>query len=79
MSIRTTVTLDEDVYERLKEESRRRGVPFRQTLNEMVRRGFAAAGKPKRRTRFVVKVKDLGLSYDNIEELLEYAEGPSHR
>jgi len=32
MSIRTTVTLDEDVYERLKEESRRRGVPFRQTL-----------------------------------------------
>jgi len=83
MSIRTTVTLDEDVYERLKEESRRRGVPFRQTLNEMVRRGFAAAGKPKRRTRFVAKAKDLGLrpglSYDNTEELLEYAEGPSHR
>ena len=33
--------------------------------------------------RFVVKPKDVGLraglSYDNVEELIEYAEGPDHR
>ena len=34
MGIGMTVTLDEDVYERLQQESRSRGVSFRQTLNE---------------------------------------------
>ena len=39
MSIRTTVTLDEDVLESARNFSRQRGIPFRQALNELVRRG----------------------------------------
>lgn len=83
MSIRTTVTLDEDVHERLKQESRARGVPFRQALNDVIRAGLLAGERPARRKRFKVKSKPLGLrpglSYDKTEELLEYGEGPYHR
>lgn len=49
MSIRTTVTLDEDVLERVKQESRARGASFRDTLNELVRTGLLyARNKPER-------------------------------
>lgn len=43
-----TVTLDEDVYERLQQESRSRGVSFRQTLNDVIRVGLHA--KPPKRS-----------------------------
>ncbi|HVW07321.1 MAG TPA: CopG family transcriptional regulator [Bryobacteraceae bacterium] len=82
MSIRTTVTLDDDVIERVKQESQSRGASFRDTLNELVRTGLLhAQDKPVR----TLKVKPWpmglkpGLSYDNIEALLEYGEGEWHR
>jgi hypothetical protein len=82
MSIRTTVTLDDDVIERVKQESQSRGASFRDTLNELVRTGLLhAQHKPVR----MLKVKPWpmglkpGLSYDNIEALLEYGEGELHR
>jgi Ribbon-helix-helix protein, copG family len=82
--VRTTLTLDEDVAERLKAEARRSGKPFRAVVNECLR--FALT-RPKVRPRgapFVVQARDLGtlrpgLSLDNIGELLEAAEGPLHR
>ena len=37
MSIRTTVTLDEDVLDRVRRESRSRGASFRDTLNDLLR------------------------------------------
>ncbi|HYZ87577.1 MAG TPA: hypothetical protein VE621_24390 [Bryobacteraceae bacterium] len=37
MSTRTTVTLDDDVLERVKRESRSRGASFRDTLNDLLR------------------------------------------
>jgi len=83
MSIRTTVTLDDDVLERAKRFSHKRGIPFRQGLNELVRAGLQAelAATPKR--TFKIKPFHMGLkpglSYDNIETLLEIAEGPEHR
>ena len=48
MGIGMTVTLDEDVYERLQQESRSRGVSFRQTLNDVIRVGLHA--KPPKRS-----------------------------
>lgn len=41
--VRTTVTLDPDVAAKLKEEARRRGTSFKETLNTSVRRGLGAA------------------------------------
>jgi len=82
--VRTTLTLDEDVAERLKTEARHSGKPFREVVNECLR--FALA-RPKVRPQeapFVVQAHDLGalrpgLSLDNIGDLLESAEGPLHR
>jgi hypothetical protein len=82
MSIRTTVTLDEDVAERIKRESKQKGASFRDTLNELLRMALLAAGQTHRRT-LVIKPTPMGLrpglDYSDIEALLEYGEGADHR
>jgi hypothetical protein len=82
MSIRTTVTLDEDVLERVKRESRTRGASFRDTLNDLLRTALSLKVPPRRRT---LKIEPVhmgyreGLNYDDIESLLEYGESELHR
>lgn len=83
MSIRTTVTLDEDIATKLKEQSLRRGVPFRKLLNEVLRKGLDAFGTVPARKRFKVDAVDMGympgVSYDNISGLIEVGEGDAWR
>jgi hypothetical protein len=86
MSIRTTVTLDEDVLESARGFSRKRGIPFRQALNDLVRRGLRselAADAAQAKQPFRVEPQHMGyhagLNYDDVSELLEHLEGPSHR
>jgi hypothetical protein len=43
-TVRTTVTLDSDLAARLQEEAHRRGTPFRQVVNETLRRGLRDGG-----------------------------------
>lgn len=82
MRIRTTVTLDGDVLERVKRESRSRGASFRDTLNDLLRTALSIESRPRRRT---LKIKPAhmgyraGLNYDSVESLLEYGEGEQHR
>jgi plasmid stability protein len=83
MSIRTTITLDDDVAARVKRESQARGVSFRDTINDLLRTALLSAdNKPPRRT---LTIRPLpmghkpGLNYDDIESLLEYGEGERHR
>jgi hypothetical protein len=45
--VRTTLTLDDDLAEKLKKLSQKRKQPFRRVLNEMLRRGLAGQG-PRR-------------------------------
>ncbi len=46
--MRTTVTLDPDVAARLKEETRKRGISFKEALNSSVRRGLQSGeAKPR--------------------------------
>ena len=82
--MRTTLTLDDDVAARLKAEARRTGRPFKQVLNECLRRGLSSPRRPASRAPFKVVARDLGnlrpgLNLDNVAELLEVAEGPLHR
>jgi hypothetical protein len=82
--MRTTLTLDEDVAAKLKAESRRAGRPFREVVNETLRRGLASRRIPARRQPFKVRVRDLGnlrpgLSLDNVAELIEHVEGSLYR
>jgi hypothetical protein len=82
--MRTTLTLDEDVAAKLKAESRRAGRPFREVVNETLRRGLASRRIPAGRQRFKVTARDLGnlkpgLSLDNVAELIEHVEGSLYR
>ncbi|MDQ3256353.1 MAG: antitoxin [Acidobacteriota bacterium] len=81
--MRTTITLDEDVAAKLRSEMHRGGRSFKETVNDVLRRGLNARQKAKPTTPFVVRARPLelrpGLSYDNIGELLEQLEGAGHR
>jgi hypothetical protein len=83
VSIRTTVTLDDDLIERIKQESRSRGSSFRNTLNDLLRTALLNnTNKPQRRT-LKIKAHHMGykngLNHDDVESLLEFGEGEQHR
>jgi hypothetical protein len=81
MSVRTTVTLDDDILDRVKRESRSRGASFRDTLNDLLRTALTVENRP-RRTLKIEPVRmgyRAGLNYDDVESLLEYGEGEQHR
>lgn len=83
MGVRTTVTLDEDIVERLRQESKSRGVSLRRVLNDALRQ--ALLGERARRRRRSLKIRPVhmgyktGLDYDDVASLVEYAEGKEHR
>ena len=82
--MRTTLTLDDDVAVKLKAESRRAGRPFRDVVNETLRRGLAQRRVAGLRQPFVITARDLGqlkpgVSLDNVAELIEQVEGALHR
>lgn len=54
--MRTTLTLDDDLAQRLKQAAMRDGKPFKETVNETLRAGLGLRGKPaKRRNKFVLR------------------------
>ena len=84
MSIRTTVSLDDDVAARVKRESLSRGASFRDTLNDLLRAALLLGidYKPPPRALAILPTHmghKPGLNYDSIESLLEYGEGDRHR
>ena len=82
-SMRTTLTLDDDVAAKLKAVSLRTGRSFRDVVNETLRRGLVTRQPAGALPPFEVVARDLGirqgLSLDDIGELLEQVEGPLHR
>ncbi len=44
--MRTTLTIDEDVAQALKDLSRKRGTSFKSVVNEVLRRGLTTGEKP---------------------------------
>ena len=84
MPKRTTVTLDDDLVEKLQEEAANSGEPFRATLNRMLRRGLnpprkAPGTKPFKITGRRLLQARAGVSFDNIEDLLDQIEGPDRK
>ena len=82
--MRTTLTLDDDVAAKLKAESRRLDRPFREVVNETLRRGLAGRRITSVRQPFRITARDLGrvrpgLSLDNVGELIDQVEGSFHR
>lgn len=80
--MRTTLSLDDDVAKLLRSELRRSGASLKATVNHFLRLGLMATGKQQRK-QFQVHPRPLGLpsglSYDNVEDLIEALEGATHR
>lgn len=55
--MRTTLTLDPDVADRLRALARERGLPFKQVVNTVLRRGLGAG----EREPFRIEARSLGL------------------
>ena len=72
--MRTTVDIDEGLLKRLRDEAHRRGVPFKQLLNRVLRRGIDPA--PARRAKpYRCPTFDLGRSSPtvNLDKALRLA------
>jgi metal-responsive CopG/Arc/MetJ family transcriptional regulator len=77
-SVRTTVTLDDDVAAAVDRMRRERSIGLSEAVNELARAGL----RTKTTTRpFRQRTADLGLRIDvtNVAEALELLEGPEHR
>jgi hypothetical protein len=84
MSVRTTVTLDDDIVERVKAASQARGASFGDTLNDLLRVALAKQKAQTEQKPFKIKpFKNSGyyphLNYDCWARLLEELEGPDYR
>ena len=81
--MRTTLTLDDDVAGKLAAEARRSGRPFKEVVNECLRLALNAKREPASAAPFVVRTRPLdqipGISFDNVESLLDQLEGPARR
>lgn len=55
VSMRTTVTLDDDVADRIKELSHQRRASFKETLNDVIRQGLSAPAPRVAQPQFQVE------------------------
>ncbi len=53
--MRTTLTLDKDVADRLKETAHRERRPFKHVVNDALRAGLGTKGKPAKRKKFLLR------------------------
>ena len=65
--MRTTITLDDDVFKHLKEAAHRAGKPFKQVVNETLRRGISANDAPPRARRYRLDPSSLGGEMPGID------------
>ncbi len=56
--MRTTVTLDPDLYARLRRAAHERGIPFKKAVNDAIRRGL---GGQEARQRYRLPTWSMGL------------------
>jgi hypothetical protein len=59
--MRTTVTLDPDVEQLLRDAMQRRRQSFKEALNQAIRSGLSNAGAGAEETAFVVRARRMGL------------------
>ena len=83
--MRTTLTLDDDVAIELKRVCARRGVQFKQVVNQALRAGLRALQEPVSADGKMYRTPPVSLGrptypdLDNVAELLAVAEGDDHR
>ena len=81
--MRITLTLDEDIAAKLRDEMARTGRSLEETINERLRRGFESPSEEDLATRFAVEPRAMavrpGHDLDDIGGLLDLLDGEAHR
>ena len=81
--MRTTLTLDDDVAGKLTSEMRRSGRSFKEVVNSCLRMALNAKRPATPAVRFEVRARMLdpvpGISFDNVEALLDQIEGAARQ
>ena len=80
--MRTTLTIDDDVAFALRKvQEAEPKKPFKEVVNEILRRGLREKPNRGEKKRFKVESMNLGLrkdlNFDNIEEVLDILDGPN--
>lgn len=77
--MRTTLTLDHDVAQRVKSVTRKSGRPLKQIINEALRVGLDQLTRPKPAKPYRTRPRNMGLregiQLDNVQELLSQVDG----
>jgi metal-responsive CopG/Arc/MetJ family transcriptional regulator len=78
-SVRTTVSLDDDVAAAVDRVRRERSVGLSEAVNDLIRAGLRARPEGPKRVR--MRRHDLGLKVDvtNVAEAIEILDGPAAR
>lgn len=81
--MRTTLTLDEDVVAKLRQEMTRTGAGMKEVVNAFLRRGLEAPRAEEIARPFAVQAQSMGLragiDLDDISGLLDFLDGPARR
>ena len=82
-AMRTTLTLDEDVAAKLRQEMVRMGASMKDVVNVFLRRGLEAPREEDIARPFAVESRPMGLKaevdLDDISGLIDYLDGPAQR
>jgi hypothetical protein len=82
MAVRVTLSLDDDIAAELRKAADRSGRSLEEALNDSLRTSMGPRRLDAPPRAFEVRAKALharpGFNFDDIEELLEQAEGPKH-
>ncbi len=82
--MRTTLTIDDDVAARLERLRRSRDTSLKDLVNEALRRGLREMGvRPEKRAPFrtqpIEGIKPLFDNFDNVADVIAYAEGEAFK
>lgn len=80
--VRTTLTLDDDVAERLERLRSQRRATLKEVVNEALREGMERMESPRPRQRFRTRAVDHGgllVNLDSVADALTAAEGDLRR
>lgn len=79
MSMRTTVTLRDDVAYAVEEQRRASGRGVSDVVNDLIRRGLTREPEPDRRFRQRTSPMRARVDVTNVAEVLDAVEGPGAR
>ena len=81
--MRTTLTLEDDIAAKLRDEVARTGDSMKDVVNKLLRRGFESPGEEELATAFTVEARPMGVregfDVDDIGGLLDLLDGPTPR